>query len=204
MDNRAAVAVLDDDARRLGAVEIDLETQPSWPRMGSGPGKGLAVIGAGIVAIFLASTGLYSGSSSGGGGGRTPASPQTRLTETVASPAAASPVPPTVTVGRVTYAPGQASSWHMHTGVHAVEVLDGTITVYDQLCNAHRYGPGQSYIGGTEEHMASNETDAPVDMVVTDVIPGGSSMANFVIALPEPDACLLAEHGSPTANTADG
>lgn len=144
---------------------------------------GVPLAAGGLVAVVLATLGLLPGGPSGGRRATSPSPPAAPVSSlTVDAPSG-------VEVERVTYRPGQASSWHMHTGLHAVAVLSGTLTVYDGACEAHIYGPGDSYVGGTTEHMASNATDGPVDMVVTYIFPEGSSMANFVVPMPPPAAC---------------
>ena len=69
------------------------------------------------------------------------------------------------------YEPGQSSGWHVHDGVHAVAVLAGVLTVYDDRCRAATFGAGQPYVGGRGLHLVRNESDAPVAMVVTYVSP---------------------------------
>ena len=65
------------------------------------------------------------------------------------------------------YDPGQSSGWHLHAGVHAVAILSGTLTVYDDQCRPTRFGPGEPYVGGRQVHLARNDADVPVEMVVT-------------------------------------
>jgi len=69
------------------------------------------------------------------------------------------------------YEPGQQSGWHAHTGIHAVAVLSGTLTVYDSQCRAETFGPGRPYVGGQEPHFVRNETGEPVVMSVTYLTP---------------------------------
>lgn len=72
-----------------------------------------------------------------------------------------------VSVVNQVYEPGQESAWHAHSGIHAVAVLTGTLTVYDADCRAQTYGRDRPYIGGQELHLVRNETAEPVEMVVT-------------------------------------
>lgn len=72
-----------------------------------------------------------------------------------------------VTVVTQVYEPGQDSGWHTHSGIHAVAVLSGVLTVYDGACRAGTVAPGQPYVGGHEVHRTRNETAEPVEMVVT-------------------------------------
>ena len=94
----------------------------------------------------------------------------------VDTPAAADPLSITLTsrdISVVTqvYEPGEASGWHAHSGIHAVAVLSGVLTVYDGQCRPQTFGPGQPYVGGQELHLVRNETDAPVAMAVTYLSP---------------------------------
>ena len=97
--------------------------------------------------------------------------------------------PADVTAQLAAYEPGQDSGWHSHTGLHAVLVLSGTLTVYDAECTPHTYGPGDLYVGGEEPHLARNETAAPVEMTVTYVFPAGRSHTEFHVPAAPPVGC---------------
>ena len=79
--------------------------------------------------------------------------------------------PGDISVLNMTYEPAKSSGWHRHRGIHAVAVISGTLTVYDQNCVATAYGPGQAYIGGQQLHLVRNEGSEPATMVVTYVNP---------------------------------
>ena len=83
--------------------------------------------------------------------------------------------PNDVTVVNQVSAAGESSGWHHHTGIHAVAVLSGTLTVYGQRCHAQLVVPGRPYVGGQEMHLARNETSSPVEMVVTYLTSAGSA-----------------------------
>jgi quercetin dioxygenase-like cupin family protein len=83
-----------------------------------------------------------------------------------------------VSVVTQVYLPGQRSGWHAHSGVHAVAVLSGTLTVYDEHCQRSTYEPGRPYVGGRQVHLATNETHAPVEMVVTYLSPVEAADSN--------------------------
>jgi quercetin dioxygenase-like cupin family protein len=107
---------------------------------------------------------------------------------------AETPVPATSTVRaedvvvvNLSYEPGHGSGWHVHPGLHAVYVLSGTLTVYDEACRPRLYGPGESYIGGQSPHMVRNETDADVEMIVTGIEVTGPAGAGS--HLPAPAGC---------------
>ena len=110
------------------------------------------------------------------------------------APAAASSAmtlggPADVTVQTATYEPGHSSGWHAHTGMHAVMVLSGTVTFYDSGCQGRTYGPGETYVGGQEVHLARNDTIQPVEMTVTYLFPTGRPHTTFHVASPAPAGC---------------
>ena len=92
--------------------------------------------------------------------------------------------PGDVTVLHQVYEAGKDSGWHAHAGIHAVAVLSGTLTIYDEGCRRETFGPGQSYVGGQANHLVRNETAAPVDMVVTYMNPAGPHESNRQMAPP--------------------
>jgi quercetin dioxygenase-like cupin family protein len=78
------------------------------------------------------------------------------------------------------FAPGATTGWHSHPGPALGVVQEGTFTLYnasDPKCRPHRYGPGQAFVdrGGGNVHIGRNETDQPVRVVVTFVIPVGAA-----------------------------
>ncbi len=95
--------------------------------------------------------------------------------------------PGDITVLNMTYAPGQSSGWHHHRGIHAVAVVSGQLTVYDQDCVAHTYGSGDAYIGGQLPHLVRNEGTEPATMVVTYVNPTGPAPAQVAPTTPPCD-----------------
>ncbi len=88
-----------------------------------------------------------------------------------------------------TYAPGQSSDWHTHTGMHAVVVVSGTLTIIDGGCQRRIFGPGESYVGGRDVHLALNATAAPVEMAVTYMFPAGASHTGFHVPAAVPAGC---------------
>lgn len=88
-----------------------------------------------------------------------------------------------------TYAPGQSSGWHTHTGLHAVIVVSGTLTVVDVACQRRTFNAGESYVGGQEVHLALNELASPLEMAVTYMFPTGISHTDFHIPAPAPANC---------------
>jgi quercetin dioxygenase-like cupin family protein len=122
-------------------------------------GLGLAL--AGLVTSVAAVVGLALGP---GGGTGPPGHPA----GTAADPSVALALPSEsdILVVPLTYEPGEATSWHTHQGMHAVVVLSGQLTVYDGECHGHVFARGEAYVGGTAVHLARNETDEPVQMLV--------------------------------------
>lgn len=94
-----------------------------------------------------------------------------------------------VTVQRTVYQPGQSSGWHSHAGVHTVIVMSGALTVYDGSCRPRSFGPDDPYIGGMENHLARNDTDAPVEMMVVYTSAGGIAVDVDRRAEQPPDRC---------------
>lgn len=94
-----------------------------------------------------------------------------------------------VTVQRTIYQPGQSSGWHSHAGVHTVIVMSGALTVYDRSCRPRSFGPDDPYIGGMENHLARNDTDAPVEMMVVYTSAGGVTVDVDTRAEQPPDRC---------------
>ena len=109
-----------------------------------------------------------------------------------ASPGMTLAGPADVSVQMATYVPGQSSGWHVHTGMHAVMVLSGAITFYDEECGRTTYGPGDTYVGGRNAHVARNDTAVPVDMAVTYMFPAGMSRNQFHIPSAAPAGCDVA------------
>lgn len=97
--------------------------------------------------------------------------------------------PADVAVQTATYAPGQTSGWHTHTGIHAVMVLSGTVTFYDGGCRGRAYGPGETYVGGQDVHTVTNETPEPANLAVTYLFPAGVSHTTFHVDTPAPAGC---------------
>lgn len=159
-------------------------------RLPFSPKVALTLLLAGVVAVVVALFGL-----SATGTTRAP------VTTPPGSHVAAPVQPPgeitiagaeSVEVHMLTYAPHEYTSWHRHTGLHAVAVLSGTLTIFGPDCEAHHYGPGESYVGGREVHMARNESDEPLVMAVTYMFPGATGMTDFSMPALAPPGCAAA------------
>ena len=75
-----------------------------------------------------------------------------------------------INVRNAEYAPGETTGWHQHQGVHVVTVLSGVLTVEDGVSGVQTFGAGDTYVGGRDAHVARNDGDVPVRMVVTYVL----------------------------------
>lgn len=95
-----------------------------------------------------------------------------------------------VSTADLIYEPGHSSGWHVHPGVHSVVVLSGTLTVYDEACEGHDYGPGQAYVGGREPHVALNTGAEAAGLVITYVADPSADTAGSVV--PAPTGCVAA------------
>lgn len=89
-----------------------------------------------------------------------------------------------VSVVTQVYEPGHDSGWHSHSGIHAVAVLSGELTVYDGHCRPTTYGPGRPYVGGRELHLVRNESVVPVEMSVTYLSPSAPTSSTERLAAP--------------------
>ena len=71
--------------------------------------------------------------------------------------------PHDVTVVTQVHEAGESRGWHRHTGIHAVAVLSGTLTLYDRQCHAQFVVPGRPYVGGQELHGTERDEFARGD-----------------------------------------
>jgi quercetin dioxygenase-like cupin family protein len=83
------------------------------------------------------------------------------------------------------YEPGHSSGWHVHAGVHAVVVLSGKLTVYDESCRRQDYEAGRTYVGGREPHLARNRTAEDLRLAVTYVADSPSGTPGSVVSAPK-------------------
>jgi quercetin dioxygenase-like cupin family protein len=158
---------------------VSAEPAPASRRRSGGPL--VAMIGG--LAVMVAAATLI------------PAAVRTAGPDHTSAPAATAPTAPAdplaitlsardVAVVSQVYEPGQQSGWHAHTGIHAVAVLSGTVTVYDSGCRAETFGPGRPYVGGQEPHLVRNETEEPVVMSVTYLAPSDHAASSRKVAPP--------------------
>jgi len=140
----------------------------AWPLVAMASGLMVLALAAAVVAR------------SGQGGAR----PAPTVSVLTADPSAISVSARDVSVVSQVYGPGDQSGWHTHTGIHAVAVLSGVLTVYDEQCRLQTFEPGRPYVGGQQPHLVRNETDTPVVMAVTYLSPGAPGTSTVHLAPP--------------------
>jgi quercetin dioxygenase-like cupin family protein len=84
-----------------------------------------------------------------------------------------------VTAEHDQFPPGTSTGWHSHAGPLFVQVVSGTLTVYeknDPTCTGKHYPAGTGFLepGFGNIHDARNETSGNVDIYVTYILPVGS------------------------------
>jgi quercetin dioxygenase-like cupin family protein len=88
----------------------------------------------------------------------------------------------------ITFQPGGQSGWHTHPGPVFISVKEGTMTFYDENCNATVRIAGEGFLDtGLTPHLARNESGAPATNVVTYFAP--PSAPTLRIDAPQPLNC---------------
>ena len=95
-----------------------------------------------------------------------------------------------VTVEHDQFPPHSSSGWHSHAGPVFVEVVSGSLTLYeanDSTCTGTVYGAGSGFLefGFGNVHDARNETDGAVDIYAEDLLPPGSGDAGLFTPMPD-------------------
>lgn len=89
----------------------------------------------------------------------------------------------------ITFQPGGQSGWHTHPGPVFISVKEGTMTFYDENCNATVRMAGQGFLDtGADPHLARNESESPATNVVTYFAPPGAPLR---IDAPQPQNCFF-------------
>lgn len=166
-----AVATAAADSPDRGPTRFTLRT--AWP---------LIAMAGGLVVFALAATVVVR---SYQGRGR----PASTVSVAKADPSAITVSARDVSVVSQVYGPGEQSGWHAHSGIHAVAVVSGVLTVYDDQCRLETFEPGRPYIGGQHPHLVRNETDAPVVMAVTYLSP--TAPGTSTVHLAPPTGCSI-------------
>lgn len=83
-------------------------------------------------------------------------------------------------VQSIVFQPGGQSGWHSHPGPVFIQVVSGTMTLYesdDPNCTPIVRTAGQGYLDvGEHAHIARNETAAPAENIVTYFAPPGVAL----------------------------
>jgi quercetin dioxygenase-like cupin family protein len=92
---------------------------------------------------------------------------------------------------RNTFDPGGSSGWHTHPGPSLITVTKGEITAYegdDRKCTPTVCREGEGFVdpGDGHVHVLRNETSAPAETVVVQILPKGAARR---IDAPAPGNC---------------
>jgi hypothetical protein len=78
---------------------------------------------------------------------------------------------------KYTLEPGGTFGWHQHAGPVWAIITSGTLSIYDgddSTCTPHFYGAGNALLDeGTHTHLGVNETNEPVEIYATFMLPEG-------------------------------
>ena len=181
-----AVEVLERSLASDGSPEPGFDVNPEVPVPSPSRRNSVLAMAAGLVIVAVALLSLVERGRPAPGVAATGTRPPVPVP---ASSGVAIGGPSDVQAQMATYAPGQSSGWHTHTGLHAVVVVSGTLTIVDTGCQRRTFGPGDSYVGGQEVHLAVNQTPSPLEMVVTYMFPSGISHTDFHQPAPAPADC---------------
>jgi quercetin dioxygenase-like cupin family protein len=95
-----------------------------------------------------------------------------------------------ISLVKYTLDPGGSFGWHRHGGPVWVVVASGTLSIYaaeDPTCTPVQYAAGSAFLDpGNHTHLGANETDAPVVVYATFMLPAGGVPR---IDAPDPEVC---------------
>ena len=141
---------------QMAAAKLIQSTKAADIAVSLGRRNGPARLMAAGGAVMVLAAGLGVGALIGNGAPMAPGVPAVD----------AAPVATETIVVEMAYEPGESSGWHVHPINHIVEVRSGELAVYDGACQLRTYGPGETYVGGTQTHLIRNEGFVPVAMTV--------------------------------------
>ena len=96
----------------------------------------------------------------------------------------------TVATQSISFPAGSSSGWHRHPGPVFISVKEGTMTFYDEQCNATVMTAGQGFLDvGDDAHLARNESGSPATNVVTYFAPPHTTILR--IDAPQPSTCPM-------------
>jgi quercetin dioxygenase-like cupin family protein len=89
----------------------------------------------------------------------------------------------------VTIPPGGSSGWHSHSGVVLVQIVSGTLTLYegdDPTCSPARVSAGTGFVeaGFGNVHDVRNEGSTNVELYATYILPPGTTANGLFQPLP--------------------
>ena len=83
-----------------------------------------------------------------------------------------------VTAQHIQIPAGASSGWHLHGGPVFVQVVSGTLTLYerdDPTCTPHVVSVGQGYVDTGAGHIGFNATNAAAQDVTVPIAPVGAA-----------------------------
>jgi len=94
-----------------------------------------------------------------------------------------------VSVQHLSLPPGASSGWHSHSGVVLVQIVSGTLTLYegaDQTCSPRPVAAGHGFVeaGFGNVHDVRNEGSTSVELYATYVLPPGTTATGIFQPLP--------------------
>ena len=89
----------------------------------------------------------------------------------------------------VTIPPGASSGWHSHSGIVLVQVVSGTLTLYegdDPTCSPTTVDAGTGFVeaGFGNVHDVRNEGSTNVELYATYILPPGTTSSGLFQPLP--------------------
>lgn len=97
---------------------------------------------------------------------------------------------PEVVTQQARFAPGATSGWHGHPGYLTATVVSGQVVRYATDCSSETFSAGQSfYETGAKTFVVKNESIAEAVVLVTFVVPGGTSPTGLRLDKPQPASC---------------
>jgi len=83
--------------------------------------------------------------------------------------------PTDVLVQTATFQPGSTSGWHAHPGFVILAIKTGTLTRYDDRCEAQSFTAGQAFVEEGRDHavLVRNEGPEAAVVYITYVVPQG-------------------------------
>jgi quercetin dioxygenase-like cupin family protein len=95
-----------------------------------------------------------------------------------------------VAVATVTFPPGGSSGWHHHPGVVLVVVRSGTVTFYDENCDAEVHNAGEAFIESSDSPgLATNQGAEDAVVEATFIVPTSAPPTPLRIDDARPEGC---------------